>query len=451
MKGDRVLTANSQVPEGYKQTEVGVIPEDWEVDTIGQSMNLINGRAFKPSDWMEQGIPIIRIQNLNDLEAPFNYCSVDVHIEDKHRLEPGDLVFAWSGTKGSSFGARIWAGSPGVLNQHIFKVIADSTKLTPHYSFLILLRIQEEIEKRAHGFKASFVHVKKSDLVGVYLPIPTIAEQNLIASALSDTDALIESLEQLLAKKRQIKQGAMQELLTGKRRLSGFGEEKGYKQTELGMIPEDWDVVALDYLIKTLDAGTSVNSAEEKNSLAHEKSILKTSCVFSGDFVPSECKPIISSDIYRAKLNPRKDAIIISRMNTPALVGECGYVDRDYPYLFLPDRLWMTRPDENKTYHSRWLAFLLSFSSFNKAIKDCATGTSGSMKNISKNSLLSIKISLPIREEQTAIATILSDMDLEIGAIETKLTKARQLKQGMMHELLTGKIRLIDQGEAHDH
>ena len=227
--------------------------------------------------------------------------------------------------------------------------------------------------------------------------------------------------------------------------MQGFGEGKGYKQTEIGMIPEDWDVVALDYLIKTLDAGVSVNSAEEKSCLPHEKSILKTSCVFSGDFVPGECKPIIPGDISRAKLNPRKSAIIISRMNTPALVGECGYVDRDYPYLFLPDRLWMTRPDENKTYHSRWLAFLLSFSSFNKAIKDCATGTSGSMKNISKNSLLSIKISLPIREEQQAIATILSDMDLEIGAIETKLTKARQLKQGMMHELLTGRIRLVEE------
>jgi type I restriction enzyme, S subunit len=296
----------------------------------------------------------------------------------------------------------------------------------------------------SRGQGAVRANIGQQDLSKVQVFIPPIAEQNLIASALSDTDAIIESLEQLLAKKRQIKQGAMQELLTGKRRLPGFGEGKGYKQTELGMIPEDWDVVALDFLIKTLDAGISVNSAEEKNGLPHEKSILKTSCVFSGDFVPSECKPIIPSDIHRAKLNPRKNAIIISRMNTPALVGECGYVDRDYPYLFLPDRLWMTRPDENTAYHSRWLAFLLSFSSFNKAIKDCATGTSGSMKNISKNSLLSIKISLPIKEEQTAIATILSDMDLEIGAIETKLTKARQLKQGMMHELLTGRIRLVE-------
>jgi Type I restriction modification DNA specificity domain len=223
VNADQATTFTTQVPQGYKQTEIGVIPEDWSIDTIGQSMRLINGRAFKPNDWIDQGIPIIRIQNLNDPDAPFNYCEINTLIEDKHRIEPGDLVFAWSGTKGTSFGARIWAGLSGVLNQHIFKIIADERKLTSHYAFLILLKVQEAIEKQAHGFKASFVHVKKSDLIQVYLPVPSIGEQKAIAQALSETDALIGSLEQLIAKKRHIKQGAMQELLCPK---EGWLEKK---------------------------------------------------------------------------------------------------------------------------------------------------------------------------------------------------------------------------------
>ena len=183
-----------EVKSVYKQTDLGVIPVDWEIYTIGNAMRLINGRAFKLEDWKDFGLPIIRIQNLNDPETRFNYYSGP--IEDKHRIEAGDLLFAWSGTTGTSFGARVWNGPAGVLNQHIFKVIPDQTKLTPAYAFLALRKVQESIEKHAHGFKASFVHVKKSDLIGVPLPVPTTkAEQEAIAEALSDADALIKSLE----------------------------------------------------------------------------------------------------------------------------------------------------------------------------------------------------------------------------------------------------------------
>ena len=162
-----------------------------------------------------------------------------------------------------------------------------------------------------------------------------------------------------------------------------------------------------------------------------------------GKFIPEECKTIVPYDLHRAKLNPCKDRIVISRMNTPDLVGECGYVDRDWPSLFLPDRLWMTRHDSRAPHCVRWLAYLLSSTFLSRAIKEAATGTSGSMKNLAKDALLSVDIPLPIADEQIAIAEILSDMDTEIAVLETKLAKARQIKQGMMQELLTGRIRLI--------
>src|SRR6266567_5512269 len=148
-------------------------------------------------------------------------------------------------------------------------------------------------------------------------------------------------------------------------------------------------------------------------------------------------------EIKRAKLNPRVNSIVISRMNTLDLVGECGYVEENYPYLFLPDRLWMTRFKRKSKINVKWLSYLLSYTKYKAKIKEAATGTSGSMKNISKGSLLSINIPFPASEEQRAIANILSDMDAEIAALEQKRDKIRALNQGMMQELLTGKTRLL--------
>lgn len=220
-----------ELKPGYKQSDVGVIPDQWGIDYIGNVFELINGFAFRPEDWRVQGTPIIRIQNLNDPAAPFHYTNAPAH--KKHRVLPGDLLFAWSGTTDTSFGARIWKGAPGFLNQHIFKVIPDLEKITLPFSLLVFQRIQEYIEKQAHGFKTSFVHVKKSDLVRVPLPLPPILEQQDIAAALGDVDALIASLDRLIAKQRDLKQAAMQQLLTGRTRLPAFSGGWGVKRLEL--------------------------------------------------------------------------------------------------------------------------------------------------------------------------------------------------------------------------
>jgi type I restriction enzyme, S subunit len=162
---------------------------EWVVRTIGEMFSLINGCAFKPEDWKPIGTPIIRIQNLNDPSAEFNYSQAPV--PERNRVESGDLLFAWSGTLGSSFGARIWNGPSGVLNQHIFKMLMDEQQITLQFALLNLARVEEDIARRTHGFKASFVHVKKSDLVKVELLLPSVSEQQRIASCLSSLDALI--------------------------------------------------------------------------------------------------------------------------------------------------------------------------------------------------------------------------------------------------------------------
>jgi type I restriction enzyme, S subunit len=183
---------------------------EWDVRTIGEMFRLINGCAFKPEDWKPSGTPIIRIQNLNDPSAEFNYSQAPV--PERNRIESGDLLFAWSGTLGSSFGARVWNGPSGVLNQHIFKVLMDEQQITLPFSLLVLARVEEDIAKRTHGFKASFVHVKKSDLVKVELLLPSLPEQQRIAECLSSLDELIAAHTQKLERLKVHKKGLMQQL-----------------------------------------------------------------------------------------------------------------------------------------------------------------------------------------------------------------------------------------------
>jgi type I restriction enzyme S subunit len=411
----------SVVPPGYKQTEVGVIPEDWEIRTIGDSMRLINGRAFKPEDWKERGIPIIRIQNLNDSESTFNYCSTLV--EDRHLIEAGDLLFAWSGTTGTSFGARVWGGPTGVLNQHIFKVIPDQKKLTPAYAFLVLCKVQESIEKQAHGFKASFVHVKKSDLVGVQLPLPpTKAEQETIADTLSNADALIESLEQLIAKKCYIKQGAMQELLTGKKRLPGFSGE--------------WEVKRLGDVAEMGSGGTPPSSVP---------------AYYDGDIpwvsisdMTKGGKVILGTDRSLSREGFSQSAAQMFSTGTVlyamyASLGECSIAGMS---LCTSQAILGIRPKDN--LNEEFLYYRLT--SLKTAVK--SMGQQGTQANLNKGMVQAFLLKLPPILEQTAIATILSDMDAEIATLETKLAKTRQLKQGMMHNLLTGRVRLINPTNA---
>jgi type I restriction enzyme S subunit len=130
-------------------------------------------------------------------------------------------------------------------------------------------------------------------------------------------------------------------------------------------------------------------------------------------------------------------------MNTIALVGEAGYVDKDYPELFLPDRLWLASENHANLADMRWLAYILSSEQYRDQLRDLATGTSGSMKNISRSTFLNISVHFPKLEEQRAIVNVLAEADLEIDAYHTRLEKSKAVKQGMMQQLLTGRTRLL--------
>lgn len=430
-------SAKYLVQTAHKQTELGTLPVDWEVIQLGNLDPFVtSGSRGWARYYSETGSTFLRITNLSrDTIYPdlsnLRYVSIPANDSEGERtkLVPGDVLISITADVGIVGYVSESVPTPAFVNQHIALVRFSPENLDTKYLSYFLAGSASQSALRALADSGAKAGMNLNTVLSVKAALPpTSEEQKAIADALTDADALIESLEQLLAKKRQIKQGAMQELLTGQRRLPGF--------------IDDWVPGVLGDALGELVAGVSVNS-EANGTTEGAPSVLKTSAICDGQFDPTECKAIAKADVGRAQTTPRKDSLLVSRMNTPDLVGEVGYVDADYPLLFLPDRVWMAQAKHGSHVNMRWLVSLLSSAPYKQRIRDTATGTSGSMKNISKAALRSLPVHFPCGEEQTAIASVLSDMDAEITALEARLTKARQLKQGMAQALLTGRIRLV--------
>lgn len=248
----------------------------------------------------------------------------------------------------------------------------DENTVMNRYLYETLKYLQNDIYKLQTG--GGQPHVYPKDIQTIKIPLPPIETQREIVAELDSYQKIIDAAQTIV---------------------------KTYKPV-IDIEPE-WDTVRLSSLIKELEAGVSVNS-EGRPKHGDEKGILKTSAVTYGYFKPDENKVILDSELNRAKVHPRADSIIISRMNTPLLVGANAYVYEDREDLYLPDRLWQTVRLRND-FSMRYLAYVLSSPPYRKKIAGLAGGTSGSMKNVSKKALLDIDIPLPTYEVQNQIVT----------------------------------------------
>ncbi len=264
---------------------------------------------------------------------------------------------------------------------------------------------------------------------------PTRTEQEAIAEALSDADALIESLQQLIAKKRQIKQGAVQELLTGRKRLPGFQKAPGHKRTEVGVISADWEVAPLGQLLKRVPS-YGINAPAIPFDSRFPTYLRITDITENGRF----------SEATKASVNhPASEAYLLEPgdivfARTGASVGK--------PYLYNPEDgrlvfagflIRLTPKPDNLV--PAFLSFFAQSHPYWNWVK--VNSMRSGQPGINGREYASLPIALPpTKAEQEAIAAILSDMDVETAALEQRLAKVRQIKQGMMQELLTGRIRL---------
>jgi type I restriction enzyme S subunit len=214
--------SREEAPHLYKESPVGWIPKEWHSKQFNELADYVNGNTFDAGAWASTGLPIIRIQNLNGSQD-FNYYRGKV--EERWCVYPGDLLFAWSGQRGVSFGARLWDGPDGVLNQHIFKVSPRKGLVSTAYLYRLLRFRQSAIEDAAHGFKDSFLHVTRGELGGVWVGVALPEEQDYIEELISSHEGKLLNEELNLLKLINVKTGLMDDLLTGRVRVTPLLEE----------------------------------------------------------------------------------------------------------------------------------------------------------------------------------------------------------------------------------
>ena len=405
-----------ELKPGYKKTEVGVIPEDWDVRKIREVCKLINGRGFKPHEWGSRGLPIIRIQNLNGSEE-FNYF--DGTFNDKILVENGQLLFAWSGSRGTSFGPHIWRGQAAVLNYHIWKINVSDQGVNPVFFYYALRHLTEFIEENAHGASA-LVHTQKWEMEGFDVAIPPrTSEQEAIAEALSDVDASIAALARLIAKKRDLRHGAMQRLLTGQTRLPGFTAPWQEKRLgQLGDIRSGGTPSTADPAF--WDGGIPWCTPTDITALSGRKTLHATARSISARGLSASSAEVI----------PPRSLIMTSR----ATIGACAI--NSIP---MTTNQGFKNIVPNGETDVDFLYYLMGAQTA-RLIALCGGST---FLEFGKKQLSAFEVVLPDNKvEQTAIAAVLSDMDAEIDALDARLEKTRALKQAMMQALLTGRVRL---------
>lgn len=433
-----------EVKPGYKQTEVGVIPEDWDCDALLGKIEISHGYGFQSQYFTQVGN--YRLTTPGNFYEAGGFRNTDEKqkyydgpLPAEYLLKCGDLIVAMTEQAEGLLGSAAFVPKYGdyLHNQRLGKVTVRTPEL--HIGFLYWIfnsqRYRSKVRETAAGTKVK--HTSPAKLLEIAIPFPSLSEQEAIAEALSDADALIESLEQLIAKKRDIKQGAMQELLTGRRRLSGFGDEAtGQIKCELGLIPNDWKVCTLaDICIKIQD-GTHFSPK-----------------VGGTDFLYLTSKNIRYGflDISNAaRIDAKQHAAIFKRCDVAkgdllltkdgANTGNAALNTIDEPFSLLSSVAFL-RFHPMKGVATYFLQQILSPVG-QRQIQEAMTGNAITRLTLAKICRLRFPLP-PTIAEQKAIAGVLSDMDAEITTLETKLDKARQLKQGMMQELLTGRTRLV--------
>jgi type I restriction enzyme S subunit len=408
-----------EIQPSYKRTELGVIPQDWKIYTLFECAKRITDGEHQTPKRKTTGYYLLSARNI--LNGRIDLSDVDfVGEHEYHRIrqrcnpEAGDILISCSGS----------VGRVALLPKELNCVMVRSAALVKPREIISALFTQYFLQSSVgqKQIMASLNQAAQANLflnhiqnLRIALP-PTKEEQEAIGAALSDADALIESLEQLIAKKSQIKQGAMQELLTGKKRLPGFETIPGYKQTESGMIPEDWNLQYIEHLahITTGSRNTQdrVDDAQYPFFVRSQTVERINSYSFDGEAVLTAGDGVGTGKVFHY-INGKFD----THQRVYRIANFSSQINGYFFYLYFSSHF------------------------YNRIMQMTAKS---SVDSVRMEMIAKMLIPLPpTMAEQDSIAAILSDMEEEITSLETKLTKAQQIKQGMMQELLTGRIRLI--------
>ncbi len=408
---------------GYKQTDVGVIPVEWGVARFSELFEFRNGVNADKGAYGRgiQFINVLEVITKGHLRAPDipGKVSLTKSAIDSYAVRRGDLLFNRTSETQEEVGltAVYLDDEPVVFGGFVIRGRPRTAAVDVSFSGYAFRAPSIRSQIIARGQGAIRANVGQGDLRQILTALPPLPEQRVIAQALSDADALIESLEQLLAKKRHLKQGAMQELLTGKKRLPGFSGE--------------WEAKRLGDLAEMGSGGTppSINPAFYDGDIPWVSISDMTKC---GKLISTTDRNLSAAGLNNSSAQMCPAGTVLYAMY--ASLGECSIAG-----VPLCSSQAILGIKAKSSLDNEFLYYFMT--SIRARVK--TMGQQGTQANLNKGMVQGFHLRLPPRPEQTAIAAILSDMDAEIAALEAKLAKARALKQGMMQELLTGRIRLV--------
>jgi type I restriction enzyme, S subunit len=425
----------AELPIGYTRTDIGMIPDDWECRPLGELTTRV-GSGLTPTGgarvYVQEGRPFLRSQNIGwgilNLED-LTYITDEIHANFRaSEIRDGDVLLNITGAsigRSAVADARVAKGN---VNQHVCGIRTDPGLLDP--TFLNAYLLSESGQKQIDSFQAGGNRqgLNYNQIRSFLIPLPPITEQHAIAEALSDVDELLGALEALIAKKRAIKQGTMQQLLSGKTRLPGFSVE--------------WEPKRLGDHLKFLRHGVNSRaelSNDERVRYLHYGDIHTTTDVFLDARLNS--LPTLSTN--RAKsLDRLQDGDLVLVDASEDLEGVRKSVEiKGLDQEMVSGLHTIAVRFDKDVLADGYKAYLQFCPDFRKQLSRLAAGTKVYATN--RAHIASVEMLLPSTDEQIAIAAVLSDMDAEIAALEARRDKTRSIKKGMMQQLLTGRIRLV--------
>ena len=406
------MTTKNNIPVGYKDSAVGIIPQEWEVKFFKDVCTFLNGRAYKQEELLSLGkYPVLRVGNFF---TNTNWYYSDLELDkDKYAVE-GDLLYAWS----ASFGPRFWNGEKVIYHYHIWKVVISSI-IDKLFLYDYLEMDARKLYNQIQG--GTMAHITKGDMEQRYIPVPPMEEQRKIAEILGVWDEAIEKQSRLIEKLELRKRALMQRLLTGRTRLPGF------------ITP--WQKVKLGAIGK-FDKGVGV--PKEKIVSEGCKAITYGEIYTKYDYVIKDFVSYIDSDTAQTSKQISSGAILFAGSGeTLEDIGKCvAFIDNDKAYaggdiiIFNP----------SIEVDSLVLSYILN--SPVAIAQKRRYGQGHSVVHIYQKDLARIELELPSLPEQKAIAEVLTVADNEIATHRKKLGALRLQKRGLMQQLLTGKTRV---------
>ena len=414
------LINNNQVPEGYKKTEAGVIPEDWEPYKIDDVVSFSGGSQPPRSTFIfKPRAGYLRLIQIRDYKTDEYETYIPEKLAKKKCAKKDIMI----GRYGPPI-FQILRGIEGAYNVAIIKAIPSSKVDQEFFYYFIqdekIFKLMEMLSQRSSGQTG----VDLPELKKYSLGLPPLPEQKAIAQTLSDVDALIDELDKLIAKKRHIKTATMQQLLTGKTRLPGFCGE--------------WEIKKVGTLGSTYGGLTGKKKSDFGNGLFQyitflnimNNIVIDTSIVEKVNIKKNENQNAVK----------KNDLFFNTSSETPEEVGMCSILTEEVADVYLNSFCFGFRLEDNVKIDGLYLTYFFRSDQGRNLIYSLAQGAT--RYNLSKTNFLKLSLNLPPLPEQKAIAQVLSDIDTEITALEKRRAKTQVIKQGMMQELLTGRTRL---------